>query len=216
VKEDNTPSTSATTPSTIISAAPLVSERVKQRAAARRREQLTYQASAVAASLGVGALAVVATWYRFAMHTQDGADYPWWADGVLRCTGCSFQVSSTRFCDHHHSNLQPLTDHPCHLPPPPLPPQKKIENRLDMGCTLALVIGGAVGMEMYARWAHKALWHDFAPGWALHRSHHEPRTGPFEVRRWLLVGVLVANWRVGCIGSRLMSSLPSEFRRVAA
>ena len=37
-----------------------------------------------------------------------------------------------------------------------------------------------VGMEMYARWAHKALWHDFEPGWALHKSHHVPRIGPFE------------------------------------
>jgi hypothetical protein len=49
--------------------------------------------------------------------------------------------------------------------------------------TLALVVGGVVGMEMWARWAHRALWHDFAPGWALHKSHHEPRIGPFEVRQ---------------------------------
>jgi beta-carotene 3-hydroxylase len=35
-------------------------------------------------------------------------------------------------------------------------------------------------MEMYARWAHKALWHDFQPGWAIHESHHQPRIGPFE------------------------------------
>ena len=39
-------------------------------------------------------------------------------------------------------------------------------------------------MEMWARYAHKALWHDYEPGWALHKSHHEPRTGPFEVRIW--------------------------------
>lgn len=37
-----------------------------------------------------------------------------------------------------------------------------------------------VAMEMYARWAHRVLWHDFQPGWALHKSHHETRTGPFE------------------------------------
>ena len=37
-----------------------------------------------------------------------------------------------------------------------------------------------VGMEMWARWAHKVLWHDYLPGWALHKSHHEPRLGPFE------------------------------------
>ena len=35
-------------------------------------------------------------------------------------------------------------------------------------------------MEMWARWAHKALWHDFQPGWKLHMSHHVPRIGPFE------------------------------------
>lgn len=35
-------------------------------------------------------------------------------------------------------------------------------------------------MEMWARYAHKDLWHDFEPGWALHKSHHMPRTGPFE------------------------------------
>ena len=33
---------------------------------------------------------------------------------------------------------------------------------------------------MWARYAHKALWHDFEPGWALHKSHHVPRLGPFE------------------------------------
>lgn len=46
--------------------------------------------------------------------------------------------------------------------------------------TFCLVIGGIVGMEMWARWAHKTLWHDFVPGWKLHKSHHETRTGPFE------------------------------------
>ncbi len=35
-------------------------------------------------------------------------------------------------------------------------------------------------MEMWARYAHKALWHDFEPGWRLHKSHHVPRLGPFE------------------------------------
>lgn len=52
---------------------------------------------------------------------------------------------------------------------------------VEFAATLSLVCGGVVGMEMYARWAHKALWHDFEPAWALHKSHHEPRTGPFEL-----------------------------------
>lgn len=50
----------------------------------------------------------------------------------------------------------------------------------ELGATLLLAFGGAVGMEMYARWAHKVLWHDMPGGWALHKSHHEPRLGPFE------------------------------------
>lgn len=50
----------------------------------------------------------------------------------------------------------------------------------EMYGTLLLVAGGVIGMEMYARYAHKILWHDFQPGWALHKSHHMPRTGPFE------------------------------------
>lgn len=46
--------------------------------------------------------------------------------------------------------------------------------------TIAMIGGGVVAMEMYARWAHRALWHDFEPGWRIHASHHVPRTGPFE------------------------------------
>ena len=45
---------------------------------------------------------------------------------------------------------------------------------------MLLALGGVVGMEMWARWAHRVLWHDAPGGWALHKSHHEPRTGPFE------------------------------------
>ena len=50
----------------------------------------------------------------------------------------------------------------------------------ELAATLALVAGGTVGMEAYARWAHKILWHDNPIGWALHKSHHEPREGAFE------------------------------------
>ncbi len=52
---------------------------------------------------------------------------------------------------------------------------------VEVGSTLALVAGGVLFMEMWARWAHKVLWHDYEPGWKLHKSHHETRTGPFEV-----------------------------------
>ena len=58
---------------------------------------------------------------------------------------------------------------------------------------LALVAGAAVGMEYYARYAHKYLWHESLwsmplktrkewnrPIWLLHESHHLPREGAFE------------------------------------
>ncbi|KAM7267188.1 hypothetical protein ACFE04_009354 [Oxalis oulophora] len=43
----------------------------------------------------------------------------------------------------------------------------------------ALSIGAAIGMEFWAIWAHKALWH--ASLWHMHESHHKPREGPFEL-----------------------------------
>lgn len=45
--------------------------------------------------------------------------------------------------------------------------------------TFSLSVGAAVGMEFWARWAHKALWH--ASLWHMHESHHKPREGPFEL-----------------------------------
>ncbi|XP_042037874.1 beta-carotene hydroxylase 2, chloroplastic-like [Salvia splendens] len=50
---------------------------------------------------------------------------------------------------------------------------------VEMFGTLALVVGAVVGMEMWARWAHRALWHDSL--WHMHESHHRPREGPFEL-----------------------------------
>ncbi|KAL2550512.1 Beta-carotene 3-hydroxylase 1 [Forsythia ovata] len=49
----------------------------------------------------------------------------------------------------------------------------------EMFGTFALSIGAAVGMEFWARWAHRALWH--ASMWHMHESHHRPREGPFEL-----------------------------------
>lgn len=45
--------------------------------------------------------------------------------------------------------------------------------------TFSLAVGAAVGMEYWARWAHRALWHDSL--WDMHESHHKPREGPFEL-----------------------------------
>lgn len=94
----------------------------------RLRERAVYQAAAIAASTGVTALAIFATYYRISWHLAHGEAFPY----------------------------------------------------EELGATLLLVLGGMVGMEMYARWAHKYLWHENKLGWTLHKSHHEPRTGPFE------------------------------------
>lgn len=50
---------------------------------------------------------------------------------------------------------------------------------LEMFGTFTLSVGAAVGMEFWARWAHRALWHDSL--WHMHESHHIPRDGPFEL-----------------------------------
>ncbi|KAM2938377.1 hypothetical protein FF1_038173 [Malus domestica] len=49
----------------------------------------------------------------------------------------------------------------------------------EMFGTFALSVGSAVGMEFWARWAHRTLWH--ASLWQMHESHHRPRDGPFEL-----------------------------------
>ncbi|KAK4480732.1 hypothetical protein RD792_013814 [Penstemon davidsonii] len=52
--------------------------------------------------------------------------------------------------------------------------------RAEMLSTFALAFGAAVGMEFWARWAHKAVWH--ASLWHMHESHHRARgEGAFEV-----------------------------------
>ena len=50
----------------------------------------------------------------------------------------------------------------------------------EIGSTLLFIAGAAFAMELWALWAHRALWHETPLLWKLHRSHHEPRVGPFE------------------------------------
>ncbi|EAZ31728.1 hypothetical protein OsJ_15880 [Oryza sativa Japonica Group] len=49
----------------------------------------------------------------------------------------------------------------------------------EMFGTFALSVGAAVGMEFWAQWAHRSLWH--ASLWHMHESHHRAREGPFEL-----------------------------------
>lgn len=41
-----------------------------------------------------------------------------------------------------------------------------------------VLVGFAIGMEFWAMLLHGRLWH--GPWWPAHKSHHTPRTGPFE------------------------------------
>jgi len=61
------------------------------------REQMTYKVSAIAASIGVTALAIAAVHYRFSWHVRDGADFPTLeavatllltVGGVVSCPSC--------------------------------------------------------------------------------------------------------------------------------
>ena len=42
-----------------------------------------------------------------------------------------------------------------------------------------IAVAVAIGMEFWAMLLHGRLWH--GPWWPTHRSHHTPRTGPFEL-----------------------------------
>ncbi|MFA7262981.1 MAG: sterol desaturase family protein [Caulobacter sp.] len=50
---------------------------------------------------------------------------------------------------------------------------------LQFAINLALFLGALAFMEGFAWFMHKYVMHGFM--WVWHRSHHEPRTGPFEL-----------------------------------
>ncbi len=54
---------------------------------------------------------------------------------------------------------------------------------LPLGPLLALAI--LLAMEGVAYAVHRWIMH--GPGWALHKSHHAPRSGPFEANDWYAV-----------------------------
>lgn len=67
-------------------------ERRLLRAAARRREQVTYQFVAIAATLGITATASFATYYRILWHLNNGEAFPFLElFGTLAlCAGAAF------------------------------------------------------------------------------------------------------------------------------
>ncbi|KAK9825233.1 hypothetical protein WJX74_002050 [Apatococcus lobatus] len=87
-----------------------------------------------------------------------------WYLGLALATACGFLIFGAasvcyRSVWHQHSSPQPA---------------------IEAYITAVTLVLAAIGMEFYARWAHKALWHDFTPGWDVHKSHHTKRVGPFE------------------------------------
>ncbi len=132
------------------------------------REQLTYQVSAIAASVGVTGLAILATYLRFDWHLMDEGEMPWGELlGTLTLVAGGVVSAPGQGGRRHRRRGAGAADGPC--------------GRSSSAAAIVWLVPHAqFGMEMYARFAHKTLWHDFAPGWALHKSHHEPRTGPFE------------------------------------
>jgi len=182
---------SAAAPSSSASAAassPL-SQRAAERRAQRRAEQIGYQMSAVAASAGVTSIAIVATYYKFSrevslLATRAGAA----AQQAALDAGASADAAAAAAASAAAAAPFPW---------------------LDMTGTLALVVGGVVGMEMWARWAHRALWHDAPAGWALHKSHHAPRLGPFEAND--LFAVINAAPAMGlCLFGYLTPGMPGS------
>lgn len=53
---------------------------------------------------------------------------------------------------------------------------------MSLASGLLLFLATVVAMEVVAYAVHRWVMH--GPGWALHRSHHEPRTGHFEANDW--------------------------------
>ncbi len=56
---------------------------------------------------------------------------------------------------------------------------------MSIAAGLALFVLTVAGMEVFAYVAHRWVMHGFL--WVLHKSHHEPRTGAFELNDWFAV-----------------------------
>ena len=69
----------------------------------------------------------------------------------------------------------------------------------------ALFLLTVIGMEAFAYAAHRWLMH--GPGWFLHKSHHRPRTGWFELND--LYGVIFAGPSIALIFAGLHGGLGS-------
>lgn len=65
---------------------------------------------------------------------------------------------------------------------------------------LLILLATILVMECVAYAAHRWIMH--GPGWFLHKSHHRPRTGPFEANDWYAAifavpSILLFLWGIG-------------------
>nr|QPZ56417.1 Beta-carotene 3-hydroxylase 1 [Curcuma alismatifolia] len=134
-----------------------MAERKVRKEAGRR----AYLIAAVISSLGITSMAVAGVYYRSTWQ-MEGGEVP--ATEMLGTFALSVGAA-VRGCSPKpsFSVLGPLAG---------MSNRRLKEDKSRFG-------DHQVGMEFWARWAHRALWH--AALWHMHESHHRPRDGPFEL-----------------------------------
>jgi hypothetical protein len=86
-------------------------------AAVDHREQLTYQASAIAATIGVTSIAILTTYLRFEWHLEEDGQMPWLE--LLACL--SLVAGGVVSALQSQLNLLVLQEHSCTLQCQPQP-----------------------------------------------------------------------------------------------
>uniref|UniRef100_A0A6N2KVF8 beta-carotene 3-hydroxylase n=1 Tax=Salix viminalis TaxID=40686 RepID=A0A6N2KVF8_SALVM len=131
--------------------------RVEERLATEKPERYTYLVAAILSSVGITSMAAMAVHYRF-LWKMEGGVVP-----LLEMFG-TFAVRGS--CEYLKDQILLLLE------------EGKFKKKK---CDEAFLVSSSlqVGMEFWARWAHRALWH--ASLWHMHKSHHRPRNVPFEL-----------------------------------
>ncbi|CAH8275365.1 unnamed protein product [Arabidopsis lyrata] len=125
--------------------------RLAEKLERKKSERSTYLIAAVLSSFGITSMAVMAVYYRFSWQMEGGEI------SMLEMFG-TFALSVGAAVSSYF----------------------KTSSQILAGIFFTRVLDiFQVGMEFWARWAHRALWH--ASLWNMHESHHKPREGPFEL-----------------------------------
>ncbi|KAJ7952266.1 putative Beta-carotene hydroxylase [Quillaja saponaria] len=130
--------------------------RGSQKLPKKTTERYTYLVAAILSSFGITSMAAISVYYRFSLQMEvlciillSPLYYKMFRWYFLEVDIITFDAQNGEF---------PV---------------------LEMLGTFALSVAAAVGMEFWAKWAHRALWH--ASLWHMHESHHRPRDCPFEL-----------------------------------